>query len=47
MTIPPNSSWKKVMAVEHVAGAVGGQIFTDSRDKGDMFKSECAFKGQT
>lgn len=35
------------MAAEHVAGAAGGQILTHSRDKGGMFKSECAFKGQT
>lgn len=44
---PPNGSWKRGMAVEHVAGAAGGQILTDSRDTGAMLKSESAFKGQT
>lgn len=37
MTFPPNSSWKKEMAIEHVAGTgrgEGSDIATDSRDKG-------------
>lgn len=46
MAFPPNSSWKKEMAVEHVAGT--GRYWLRHWQQGHrrMFKSVCAFTGE-